>query len=260
MAATSWSIFPPPELCYTLVAWALETVDNERSIDRDPARAGGAQVAEMRSRTMFEKQIKRISGTKVVAAGIAVALIAGFLIVFAGQASAARVGMRAKAAGCVGVLMHANTLDKALGELVTNGTLTQAQADAVKTKVGEDAWGGAKACAGLALLRQAGVGPALQKLLGMNAQQIRADFKSGKSLTEIAASKSVDRQTLVTTIETAINTEIDKLVTNGKMSATQAATIKTNVAAKVEKAVDLHKGELKAGMSATPSAMATPAT
>lgn len=208
---------------------------------------------------MFKTLFGRLSATKAIAVGLAVALIAGLVFAFAGDVSAARAGKGKAAASCIAVLRGAGTLDTALSELVKDGTLTQTQADAVKAKVAEDSGGGAKACVGLAILKQSGVAPAVEKLLGMTGKEISADYKSGKSLTEIAASKNVDRATLVSTIETAINGEIDKLVANGKLSATQAATIKTDVAAKVEKAVDLHKGSAKPGVSATPQAMATPA-
>lgn len=209
---------------------------------------------------MFKTLFARLSATKLIAAGLAVALVAGLIVAFAGDASAARNG-KAKtkeAASCLVVMRGASTLDTALSDLVKEGTLTQAQADAVKAKVSENAGGGAKACVGLALLKQSGVAPAVEKLLGMTGKEIRSAYNGGQSLTEIAASKNVDRATLVSTIETALNGEIDKLVTNGKFSSAQAATIKADVAAKVEKAVDLHKGNLKPGASATPQAMATP--
>ena len=96
----------------------------------------------------------------------------------------------------------------------------------------------------------------MQTLLGINLKEIRADMKSGQSLTEIAQSKGVDRAKLVSTIETAINTELDKLVTNGKVSADRAATLKTEVATLVEKAVNAHT-TAKTPSSATP--VATPA-
>jgi uncharacterized protein YidB (DUF937 family) len=105
------------------------------------------------------------------------------------------------------------------------------------------------------------VGQAVEQLLGMTGPQIKAAFKNGQSLTEMAAAKNVDRATLVPTINTAIDATIDKLATDGKISTAQAATMKTDVATRVDKLVDLHKGDLKAGngAAATPAAMATPA-
>lgn len=210
---------------------------------------------------MFGRVVKRIASIPVLSAGLALLLVAGVLIAFAGDASAARRVKQHRAKGCLAVLAGANTVDKALSELVADNTLTQAQADAVRAKIAEDSGKGAKACAGLALMKESGVGQAVEQLLGMTGPQIKAEFKNGKSLTEMAAAKNIDRATLVKTINTALDTAVDKLATNGKISTAQAETIKTAIAARVEKLVDLHKGDLKAGAgsSATPAAMATPA-
>ena len=206
---------------------------------------------------MSLERIKRAFTIKTASAALAVMMVAGLFAAFAGGASAAHgdAKMTAKG-GCIGTLMAGNHLDTALSELVKEGTLTQAQADAVKAKVGADASKGEKACAGLALLKASGVGNAVETLLGLSAKEIRADYGAGKSLTEIAQTKGVDRAKLVSTIETAINAELDQLVTDGKISAAQAATVKTNVADRVEKAVDAHKSDRKAG-GATPVATPT---
>jgi uncharacterized protein YidB (DUF937 family) len=207
---------------------------------------------------MILERIKRMSGVKAISAGLAIAMVAGLLAVFAGQASAAHNGAGKMAAkgGCLAVLMARSTVSTALSELVTAGTITQAQADAVQAKIGADSGQGEKACVTGALLKESGVGAAVQSLLGIDLKEIRTDIKSGQSLTEIAQSKGVDRAKLVSTIETAINGELDKLVTSGKLSADRAATIKTNIATLVEKAVDAHTAA-KAPAAATP--VATPA-
>ena len=210
---------------------------------------------------MFGRVIKRIVSIPALSAGLALLLVAGVVIAFAGDASAARRVKPQRAKGCLAVLAGANTVDKALSELVADKTLTQAQADAVRAKIAEDSGKGAKACAGLALLKESGVAQAVEQLLGMSGQQIKAEFKNGKSLTEMAAAKNIDRATLVKTINNSLDAAVDKLATNGKISAAQAATIKVNIAARVDKLVDLHKGAAKAGKGApaTPAAMATPA-
>ncbi len=207
---------------------------------------------------MSFERIKRALNLKTVSGALAVMLVAGLFVVFAGQASAAHAAKTKTAAhGCIEILAAGNTLDTALGELVIDGTITQAQSDAVKAKVGTDSSAVDKVCAGAALLKASGVGAAVQTLLGLDYKEIRAEYKAGQSLTEIAAGKGVDRAKLVSTIETAINAELDKLVTDGKISASQAATAKTNVAARVETAVDAHK-TVAANHKGTP--VATPTT
>ncbi len=206
---------------------------------------------------MSLERIKRSLNVKTVSAALAIAMVAALLATFAGQASAAHRTAGMAKGGCLGVLAAGSTLNTALSDLVKDGTITQTQADAVQAKVGTDAGKGIKACEGLALLKAAGVGHAVQTLLGLDGKTIRADFAAGQSLTEIAATKGVDRAKLVSTIETSLNAELDKLVTDGKISTDRAAILKTDVATRVEKAVDLHKGDIKAGMS-TP--VATPTT
>jgi uncharacterized protein YidB (DUF937 family) len=210
---------------------------------------------------MFGRIVKRMTSIPVLPAGLALMLVAGVLIAFAGDASAAKRARPQRAKGCLAVLAGATRVDKALSELVADNTLTQAQADAVRAKIAEDSGKGAKTCAGLALMKESGVAQAVEQLLGMTGPQIKTEFKNGKSLAEMASAKNIDRATLVKTINTALGTAVDKLATNGKISAAQAETIKTDIAARVEKLVDLHKGDLKAGKgaSATPAATATPA-
>lgn len=210
---------------------------------------------------MFERLTKRIFSIPVLSAGLALALVAGLLLAFAGDASAAKRVKQDRAKGCLAVLAGDKTVNQALSELVADGTLNQMQADAVRAKIAEDSSKGAKACEGLALLKASGVGKAVEQLLGMTGQQIQAAFKNGQSLTEMAAAKNVDRATLVKTINDALDATIDKLATDGKISTAQAATMKADVATRVDKLVDLHKSDMKAGKgsSATPAAMATPA-
>jgi uncharacterized protein YidB (DUF937 family) len=240
------------------VADAVQTAGVGRPIDESPRLRSALNGVESGDWIMVLERIKRISGYKAISAALAVAMVAGLLAVFGGQASAAhgRAGRMTAKGGCLAVLMAGDTLTTALNELVKDGTLTQTQADAVLAKVGEDAGRGAKACVAGALLKESGVGAAVQSLLGIDLKEIRADIKSGQSLTEIAQSKGVDRAKLVSTIETAINAELDKLVTNGRLSAERAATLKTDIATLVEKAVDAHTAGKAAG-NATP--VATPA-
>jgi uncharacterized protein YidB (DUF937 family) len=240
------------------VAEPAQTAGVGRSIDQSPRLRSALNSDGSGDWIMVLERIKRISGYKTISAALAIAMVAALLAVFGGQANAAhgRDGKMTAKGGCLAVLMAGDTLTTALNELVKDGTITQAQANAVLAKVGEDAGRGAKACVARALLKESGVGAAVQSLLGIDLKEIRADIKSGQSLTEIAQSKGVDRAKLVSTIDTAINAELDKLVTNGKLTAERATTLKTDIAALVEKAVDAHTAGKTPG-SATP--VATPA-
>jgi len=59
-------------------------------------------------------------------------------------------------------------------------------------------------------------------LLGMTAEEIQAERQAGKSLAEIAASKGVSEDKLISTILDAKKVQLDALVADGKLSQAQA--------------------------------------
>lgn len=166
--------------------------------------------------------------------------------------------------GCIRVLVGANRFDTKIDDLVTKGTLNAAQATAVKSALDDSAGPGLKACAGVALVRESGVGQAVGALLGMNVKTIGQDFAGGKSLGEIAQAKGVDRQKLVDTITAAIGGRLDEFVKTGKITAERKSQIMTELAPRIETMVDLHASDLprrQPKSRATPAApAATPVT
>ena len=73
---------------------------------------------------------------------------------------------------------------------------------------------------------------------GVTLQDVTAAMRSGKSLGDIAADKGKSRDGLVLALTTAANANIDKAVANNKLTAEQAATLKTKVAAEIATFVD----------------------
>lgn len=71
----------------------------------------------------------------------------------------------------------------------------------------------------------AGIPEEVEQLLGMTADEIRAERQAGKSLVEIAAAKNVSKETLVTTILNAHRADLDQLVAEGKLTQAQADTM-----------------------------------
>ncbi len=71
----------------------------------------------------------------------------------------------------------------------------------------------------------AGLPDAVEPLLKMTDAQIRAERIAGKSLVQIAASKGVSEQELITTILNAKKAELDKLVAAGRLTQAQADTM-----------------------------------
>ena len=79
---------------------------------------------------------------------------------------------------------------------------------------------------------------------GVTLTDLTTAMRSGKSLGDIANDTGKSRDGLVQALTTAANTRIDKAVADDKLSAEQATTLKTKVAAEIAKFVD-HKAPAK---------------
>jgi polyhydroxyalkanoate synthesis regulator phasin len=73
---------------------------------------------------------------------------------------------------------------------------------------------------------------------GVTLQDVTTAMRSGKSLGDIANEKGKSRDGLVQALTTAANARIDKAVADNKLTADQAATFKTKVAAEIATFVD----------------------
>ncbi len=73
---------------------------------------------------------------------------------------------------------------------------------------------------------------------GVTLQEVMAAMRSGESLGDIASDKGKSRDGLVQALMTAANTRIDRAVTDQKLTAEQATTLKTKVAAEIATFVD----------------------
>lgn len=73
---------------------------------------------------------------------------------------------------------------------------------------------------------------------GVTLQDVTAAMRSGKSLGDVASDKGKTRDGLVLALTTAANTRIDKAVADKQLTAEQATTLKTKVAAEIATFVD----------------------
>ena len=73
---------------------------------------------------------------------------------------------------------------------------------------------------------------------GVTLQEVMAAMRSGESLGDIASDKGKSRDGLVQALTTAANTRIDRAVADQKLTAEQATTLKTKVAAEIATFVD----------------------
>ena len=84
----------------------------------------------------------------------------------------------------------------------------------------------------------AGQPEAVQTLLGMTEEQIEAERQAGKSLAQIAATKNVTKDALVSTILNAKKAILDEQVAAGKLTQAQADAVYANMQQQVPVMVD----------------------
>lgn len=130
-------------------------------------------------------------------------------------------------------------LADALAPLVSDGTITQAQADkvieALKAAGPPDGGRGGHGGPGG---RHGGPGlDAAATALGVTADELRTELESGKTLADVAGEKGVAVDTLVQALVDAETAKINEAVTAGRMTQEQAderlADLETRVTARV---------------------------
>lgn len=183
---------------------------------------------------------------KALATGIAALAVAGGSVAVAAVspfgAASAQTGSSsttAPAAGSSGSATPAprpdGPLEQALKALVADGTLTQAQADAVQAKLdalrpadgggrhgrGEMGGPGMKAGAGL---------DEVATFLGISVDDLHTQLESGKTIAQIAGDKT---QALIDSLVASANKRIDDAVTAGKLTADKATELKSQTTQRI---------------------------
>jgi hypothetical protein len=113
-------------------------------------------------------------------------------------------------------------LQSVLAPLVKNGTITQAQADAVVKQLDS----ATKARVG-GFVRLRGVGDvfgAAAKKIGVTEDALKTALRNGQSIADVAKSKHVDPNAVVATMVAAAKTDLDQAVKNGNVSASAEQT------------------------------------
>ncbi|MFN2519416.1 MAG: hypothetical protein ABR525_00030 [Candidatus Limnocylindria bacterium] len=134
-------------------------------------------------------------------------------------------------------------LDQILSDLVAKGTITDAQKQAIEGAVKDAVKANPKVQALEKFVRD--LGGAAAAYIGITPAEMKTQLQTGKSLAEIASDHGKDRAGLVTALTTAANADIDKAAAVGKVTADQAAMIKTKVADHVASLVDRKKSTTK---------------
>ena len=118
-----------------------------------------------------------------------------------------------------------------LSGLVSNGTITQSQADAI-TKAAQDARAAAK---GVMDKNREAINSVITSTLGISLDSLKSRLKAGESLATIAGDK---KAALITAMSAEINKQIDAGVTAGKLTAAQATVQKMKTTERVTNMVE----------------------
>jgi ribosomal protein S20 len=137
-------------------------------------------------------------------------------------------------------------IDAVLSGLVADGTLTQAQADTIKSRIGDFR----KEHRPVRAAVKDSVGVAASTI-GIDAKDLVKELRSGKSIAVVASEHGVAEQTVVDAVVADLSSKIDQAVTNGTITAERAATAKAKLPSKVTKLVEATRGHR--GATTTPT-------
>jgi ribosomal protein S20 len=132
---------------------------------------------------------------------------------------------------------HQGPLQRALDKLVEQGTLTQAQADAVRDAVKAEAPKGGRH-AGPRMRAVRGAAKVAADTIGIEPEELRTEVQSGKTIAQVAEEHGKSAQDVIDAVVTAGNQRIDKAVAKGRLTADQATKAKARLAQAAEKLVD----------------------
>lgn len=130
-----------------------------------------------------------------------------------------------------------------LAGLVSDGTLTYAQADKVAATLASEWPRGRGHSGGPAGLRhdhrlRAEEAAAAAKALGLSRRALRAEVRSGKSLAEVADARHVSVTTLVNDLVAVAKTRLGAALRSGRLTQTQAVRISAHLPTRITRRVD----------------------
>lgn len=195
--------------------------------------------------------------SSLVAGGLVAAITVGSLGVASAASShstpsAKSVATTRPTIGGANAVSGTNSFKTILDGLVTKGTITQAQEDAIiaalaaaKPTMGAGGPGGPGGFGGyrggpMGGPNQAAEENVILSTLGITAATLQSDRAAGQPLATIAGAKT---QALITALVAAENSEIDAAVTAGRLTAAQATTEKSGVLARVTAEVNATPGQ-----------------
>jgi hypothetical protein len=134
-------------------------------------------------------------------------------------------------------------LQSALSKLVADGTLTQAQADAVTAAVRAEA--AQHPLFRHPVLRAYVIDEAFDvaaKTIGVSADDLRAAVRGGQSIADVASQHGVERQTVIDALVNAGSARLDAAVAAGHLKQETADMIKSHLPDAAARFVDFKRG------------------
>lgn len=210
--------------------------------------------------------MRKKAGTLVLATSLGLAGLATGVVLAPAMATAAT----SETSTTTAVSDRVTKIKQALAGLVTDKTLTQAQADKVATTLAEampqrgpggrgHGPGGRGGHGG----RGAGL-EAAATAIGVTEAELRTQLQAGKTLAQVAEAEGVSKADLIAALVKAAGARLAQAVTDGKITQAQADERKATLSARITEMVDKtrparghHKGEAPAETPATTSSSTT---
>jgi len=128
-----------------------------------------------------------------------------------------------------------DTITSLLSSLVSKGTITQSQADAI-VQAAKDA----RAAGKVKMDKdRAAIDAVVTSTLGISLETVKSRLKAGETLAAIAGDK---KAALITAISAEINKQLDAALTAGKLTAAQVTAEKAKTTERVTNMVERVKG------------------
>lgn len=212
-----------------------------------------------------EEAMNSTTGKVVLVAALGLGGVTAGLVV----APALAVGATDQSSATAGVGNRITKIQSALSGLVSDGTLTQTQADRVATTLNEKLpargprgpHGHRGRPGGVRGLQTAAT------TLGMTVEELRTALQGGQSLADVAQSKGVSRDRLVGALVDAASKHLAEHVAAGRLTQAQADARAAELAPRISEQVDRkglpakpHKRERAPGQQPAPQGSARPST
>jgi hypothetical protein len=126
----------------------------------------------------------------------------------------------------------------ALASLVADGTITQAQSDAVAARLQETAKAARAGHRANRADRRQEMLKVAADAIGISTDDLKAQLKDGKTVKQVAEAKNVDPKKVIDALVKAADGRIDAAVTAGKLDSARADAAKQRVATRIERIVN----------------------